>query len=100
VPSFIPRSLEPYQKRELLAKRLSSLRAAVAAGSSATRVSNAAEKVRSAALALIKAQRSLLPLNLESEALARQVQNLKQEEEQWRALTTEAIVEQFGERPS
>jgi hypothetical protein len=63
-------------------------------------VSRAAEKVRSAALALIKARRSLLPLNLDSDALIRQSQNLRLEEERWRSLTTEAIVEQFGDNPA
>jgi hypothetical protein len=97
MPSFIPRSLEPYQKRELLEKRVRTLRTSVASGL-AVRISKAAEKVRSAALALIKAQRSLLPLTLDTEALTRQVQNLQQEEERLLSLTTEAIVEQFAER--
>jgi hypothetical protein len=84
--------MEPYQKRELLDKRLLALRGAINAGASAVRVANAVEKVRLAALAVIKAQRSLLDGRRESEALTRQLDNLQRDEERWQSLSVEAIV--------
>lgn len=94
MPSFVPRNLEPYQKREILEKRWSALRGALNAGATAERVANAAEKVRLAALAVIKAQRSILDGQRETEAVTRQLVNLQQDEDCWRSLSVEAIVSQ------
>ncbi len=94
MPSFVPRRLEPYQKREILDKRLLSLRGAINSGASDVRITHAAEKVRLSALTVIKAQRSLLAERPESEARARQLQNLSDEEERWNSLSVEAIIAQ------
>lgn len=107
MPSFVPRSLEPYQKRELLEKRISQLRSAIATGASQERLATAAEKVRSATMGVIKARRSLLAEHLvaltggrttypDAEAISRQLTNLNDEEQQWRSLAPDAIVEQFS----
>jgi hypothetical protein len=91
MPAFVPRGLEPYQKRDLFEKRVRQLRAAVRSSASGPHVSSAAEKVRLAALALIKAKRALVRGNNR----ARQLDNLKQEEERWLALTPDEIVAQI-----
>jgi len=91
VPSFVPRSLEPYKKRELFDKRVLQLRGAINSGADAVRVAKAAEKVRLAALAVIKAKRALIVgANRE-----RQLRNLDQEEERWSSLSLDDIVTQF-----
>jgi hypothetical protein len=92
VPSFVPRSLEPYKKRELFDKRVLQLRGAVKSGASAVRVANAAEKVRLAALAVIKAKRALIV----GEDRARQLENLRRDEERWLSLSPEDIVARFA----
>src|SRR5262245_24227153 len=93
VPSFIPRNLEPYCKRELFDRRVLQLRGAVNSGASAARVSNAAEKVRLAALAVVKARRAQLAGNDRT----RQLRNLQKEQEWWSSLSPAAIVAQFTE---
>jgi hypothetical protein len=92
MPSFVPRSLEPYRKRDLFEKRVRQLRGAVKAGANASRVSHAAEKVRLAALAVIKAKRALV----RGTDRVQQLSNLQQEEDRWLALTAEQIVAQFA----
>ena len=92
MPSFVPRSLEPYQKRGLFEKRVRQLRAAVKSGASCLRVSSAAEKVRLAALAVIKAKRALV----QGMNRARQLDNLQREEDRWSALTAEEIIAQVA----
>ena len=87
MPSFVPRGMEPYRKRELLDKRLRSLQGAIKFGASAPRVADAAEKVRSAVFAVIKAQRSIMEYRLESDARARQLDNLREDEQRWRSLS-------------
>lgn len=94
MPSYVPRYLEPYQKREILEKRLLSLRGAINSGASEARIANAAEKVRLAALAVIKTRRSQLWAPPTSEAGRHQLQNLDEDEHRWRSLSVEAIVNQ------
>jgi hypothetical protein len=94
MPSFVPRSLEPYQKRELFEKRVRELRGAVKAGVSASRVASAAEKVRLAALAVVKAKRALV----RGTDRVQQISNLQQEEDRWLALTAEEIVAQLARK--
>ncbi|MGL6097440.1 MAG: hypothetical protein ACRC7O_16785, partial [Fimbriiglobus sp.] len=87
MPSFVPRSNEPYQKRELFDKRRLALRGAVNAGATADRVAGTAEKVRLAALAVITAERSLLASRSVSDARTRQSDNLRRDEERWLGLS-------------
>ncbi len=103
--SFIPRSLEPYQKSELLEKRICELRKAVESGASAEKATRVAEKVRAAVLAVIKARRSLLasttaaqtlpPDHPDAEKLTRQMENLRQSEEHWRSLEWSEIARHY-----
>jgi|SRR6516162_3726891 hypothetical protein len=96
MPSWVSEHSEPERKRNLLEKRLRRLRAAIKAGESRTRVSNEAEKVRLAALALIKAKRALIGEYPQRDAGGRQSRNLQDEEQRWLSLSTQAIVEEYG----
>jgi hypothetical protein len=79
-----------------LAKRLRRLRAAVKSGEGSIHVSSAAEKVRLAALALIKAKRALIAEYPRRDHDGRQSRNLECEAQRWLSLPTEAIVEEYG----
>lgn len=92
MPAYVPRGMEPYKKRELLEKRRVALHGAINAGASVERVANAAEKVRSAVLAVIKGRRSILDGQRETDELKRQLANLQTEEQRWLSLTVEEIV--------
>jgi hypothetical protein len=102
MPSFVPRGLEPYQKRELLGKRVDELRAAIRSGAAAPKLVKAAERVRSATLAVVKTRQSILadypasrtgPESLaQGEALARQLANLERESERWASLAVAEII--------
>jgi hypothetical protein len=104
MPSFVPRGLEPYKKRELLEKRWLALRGAINAGASLDQVTAAAQRVRAAALAVLKARRAILDERLVSLggrpadlALTQQLENLGGEEERWRTLTVAKIAVQSTE---
>jgi hypothetical protein len=92
MPSFVPRGNEPYQKRDILDKRMRSLRGLIASGASAARIADAAEKVRHAALAVIKARRSILAERPEDAARRRELDNLERDEARWRESSVEAIL--------
>jgi hypothetical protein len=96
VPSWVSEHSEPHRKRSLLAKRLRRLRAAVKAGEGSVHISNAAEKVRLAALAFIKAKRALMTEYPQRDPDGRQADNLREEEQRWLSLSPEAIVEEHA----
>lgn len=60
MPSWVSRHSELHRKLNPLEKRIGRLRGAVKAGESATHVAGAAEKLRLAALSVIKATRALI----------------------------------------
>ena len=96
MPSLVSQHSEPARKQNLAEKRLRRLRAAVRAGEGLSRVSREAEKVRLAALALIKAKRALIREYPQRDPDGRQWWNLQDEEQRWLAFTTEAIIEHHG----
>jgi hypothetical protein len=91
---------EPSRKLNLLEKRLCRLRGAVRAGEGPTHVSKAAEKVRLAALAVIKAKLALIREYPQRDPEGRESSKLRDEEPRWRSLSTEAIVEENGRAES
>jgi hypothetical protein len=97
MPSYVPRNLEPYKKRQLFDKRVLQLRSAIKSGANAKRVSSLSEKVRLAALAVIKARRSILAERSETDGSSRELENLRLEEELWLARKTEAITSHFAD---
>jgi hypothetical protein len=90
---------EPVSKLALLNSRLTALRGAVKAGKSPAHLRNAAEKFRLAQLSVIKAKLALIREYPQRDPGGRQSTNLRDAQSHWRALTTEAIIEEFG-RPS
>jgi hypothetical protein len=96
MPSFVSEHSEPHRKRYLLEKRLRRLRAAVKAGEGSIQIASAAEKVRLAALALIKAKRALLKEYPQRDPNGRQALNLQEEEKRWLSLPIEAIIAQHA----
>jgi hypothetical protein len=90
MPSHIPRSLEPYKKREQFEQRVGQLRAAIVSGASAERIACLAEKVRLAALGLVKGRRHLV----RGGDMERQLENLQREEERWLGFGAEEIVKE------
>jgi hypothetical protein len=92
----VSRNSEPYRKLNLLDKRLRRLRGAVKAGEGPTHVSNAAEKLRLAALALIKARLALIREYPQRDLDGRESSKLRDEERRWRSLTIDAVVKEHG----
>ncbi len=92
----VSRHSEPDRKLDLLDRRLGRLRGAVKRGEGPTHIKNAAEKVRLAALALIKAKRALIREYPQRDPDGRQSRNLQDEEQRWLTLSTDAIVEEHG----
>jgi hypothetical protein len=81
---------------DLLDRRLVRLRGAVKRGEGSTHIANTAEKVRLAALAVIKAEQALIAEYPQRDPTGRQSRNLQDEEQRWLTLTTDAIVEEHG----
>ncbi|SRR5579883_2211491 len=92
----VSRHSEPDRKLGTFESRLCRLRGAVKRGAGPIPVSNAAEKLRLAALALIKARRALIKEYPQRDPGGRQSRNLQEEEQRWLALSTEAIVQEYG----
>jgi hypothetical protein len=92
MPSFVPRSLEPYQKQELFEKRVLQLRGVVGSGKDTYQIVKSAERLRLAALGLIKSKRQSLSHGNREKQLA----NLLQNEEYWLTITVDEIVTQFA----
>ena len=92
----VSRHAEPDRKLDLLDRRLGRLRGAVRRGESSARITSAAEQMRLAALAVIKAKRALIAEYPNRDSGGRQLLNLGREEERWLTLTADAIVEEYG----
>ena len=92
MPSYVPRSLEPYQKQELFEKRALQLRGVVGSGKDINQIVKSAERLRLAALGLIKSKRQSLSHGNREKQLA----NLQQNEEYWLAISVEEIVTQYA----
>jgi len=59
-------------------------------------IAKAADQVRLAALALIKAKRALIREYPQRDPCGRQSRKLQDEEQRWLALSVEAIVDEYG----
>ena len=92
----VHRHSEPDRKLDLLERRLVRLRGVVKRGEGSNHISNAAEKVRLAALAVIKAKRALIGEYPQRDPTGRQSRKLQDEEQRWLTLSTDAIVEEHG----
>lgn len=97
MPSWVSRHSEPHRKLNLLEKRIGRLRGAVKAGEGAAHVAVAAEKLRLAALAVIKAKLALIGEYPRRDPDGRASRKLRQDADRWTSLPTQAIVERYGE---
>jgi hypothetical protein len=92
----VSRYSEPSRKLNLFAKRLGRLRDAVKRGEGSTHSVIAAERLRLAALAIIKAKRALIREYPQRDPDGRQSRKLQDEESQWLNLSASAIIEEHG----
>jgi hypothetical protein len=92
----VGRHSEPGRKLDLFDRRLATLRGAVKRGEGSYHIAKAAENVRLAMLAVIKAKRALISEYRERDPTGRQSRKLQDEEQRWLALSTDAIVEARG----
>ena len=92
----VSKNSDPERKLNLLDRRLCRLRGAVKRREGSVQVSNAAEKMRVAALAVIKAKRALIKEYPQRDPDGRQSRNLQDEEQRWLALSTESIIDEHG----
>lgn len=92
----VHRHSQPDRKRNHLERRLVHLRGVVKRGESPARMANAAEKVRLAALSLMKAKQALIREYPDRDPSGHQVRSLQAEEKRWLALSTGEIAEQYG----
>ena len=96
MPSWLTPHSEPSRKLNLYEKRLGRLRAAVKADEGPAHVAKAAEKIRLAALAVIKAKRALIREYTSRDPDRRQTRHLAEDELRWQTLTVEEIVARHG----
>jgi hypothetical protein len=87
---------DPARKLYSFNKSLGRLRGAIKSGDDSRHIFKAAEKVRQAALALIKAKRSLLREYPDRDSGGRQLRNLEDEEQRWLAYAAEEIAAEYG----
>jgi hypothetical protein len=92
----VSRHSEPGRKLDLYDRRLGRLRGVVKRGESPLHVSNAAEKLRLAALAVIKGRRALISEYPQRDPVGHQLRKLREEEQRWMSLSVEAIAEEYG----
>ena len=90
------RHSDPARKLYSFKKSLVRLRGALQSGDNSRHIFKAAESVRQAALALIKAKRSLLREYPDRDPGERQLRNLQDEEQRWLAYAAEEIVAEYG----
>ena len=87
---------EPARKLRLFQRRLEKLRGAVKHCESARHITKAAEDLRLAALAIIKAKRCLIQEYPQNDTDERISLSLQAEEQLWLELSTRAIIEEHG----
>jgi hypothetical protein len=92
----VSRHSEPRRKSDLLERRLGRLRGAVRRNENSTHIEKAADGLRLALLALIKAKRALIREYPQRDPVGRQSRILIEEEQRLLSLSTGAIVEEYA----
>ena len=92
----VSRHSEPGRKLDLFDKRIARLQGAVKRSEGPNHVCSAAEKLRLAALAVIKAKRALISEYPQRDPDGLQSRKLQEEEQRWSTLSTAEIVTQHG----
>ena len=92
----VSRHSEPGRKLGLYVRRLRTLQSLVKRDASSDHIAMAAEKLRLAALGVIKAKRALIQEYPQRDPDRRQSYTLDEEEQRWRALSPQAIAEDYS----
>jgi hypothetical protein len=92
----VSRHSEPGRKLDPFERRLGTLRGLVKRGEGAGRIASAAEKLRLAGLAVVKAQRALIREYPQRDPDGRWSRNLDEDERRWLARSAGEIAEEFG----
>ena len=101
MPSYPPRTLAPVKQLQTLAKREAALRGLLNRGGSEARVEAAAENVRHAHLAVLKARRSLIEFKKDSREKQNQLDSIAEDESAWSGAAIAAVIAQYrGRRAS
>src|SRR5487761_1167173 len=87
---------EPERKLGSFANGLRRLRGAIRSGKGPVHVAKASERVRRAALSLIKARRTLIQEYPQRDPDGRQSRNLDRQEELWLSFSSAGIAEEYG----
>ncbi len=95
MPTHPPRSLEAYKKKELLARREEQLRHALSSGAAPAKVSRAAENLRAAQLAILKAEQELIRYRVETEEKHLRMASIAEKRATWQAMPAEEIIDQY-----
>ena len=98
MPSYVPRSLEPYEKNDLVARRERQLMRAIERGLAAEQIRRHAENVRKAHLSVLKAARELVRYTAVSDQDVRRLSNIEREERRWQNLAADTIVAVYARR--
>jgi hypothetical protein len=98
VPLYPPRTLAPVKQLQALAKREAALRGLLTRGGPEARVEAAAENVRHAQLAVLKARRSLIEFKKESKEKRQQLEGIAEDESAWRNAIISSIIARYSER--
>ena len=92
----VSRHSEPGRKLDLFDRRIGRLQGVVKRRENANQVSSAAEKLRLAALAVIKAKRALISEYPQRDPNKFQSYKLHEEEQRWSTLSIQEIVAEYG----
>ena len=87
---------QPDRKLDYFDRKLGRLRGVVKREENAHQISKAAENLRLAALAVIKAKQSLIREFPQRDPTGKGLKKLLDEKERWLNLSTDAIVEEYG----
>jgi hypothetical protein len=99
VPLYPPRSQEPYKKKETLLKREQQLRHALSSGAASERLHRAAEHVRRAQLAVLKAEQELVRYDQQNEERSRHLASIEKRRDSWQSMAVESILQQYSAVP-
>jgi hypothetical protein len=96
MPSHVPRSQQPYSKRQSLDKREQKLRRAISIMAPAEKLQLAAEGVRSAQLLILKAELELIRYSADADA--KRIKTIELKRDHWQSISVEAILVQYSDK--
>ena len=97
MPLHPPRSLAPVKQLETLAKREATLRGVIKRKEPAPRLEAAAQDIRHAQLAVLKARRALVEYEPDSTEKQRQLQSIASDESAWTSISVEDVLRRYAQ---